>query len=274
MGNLFAMNFEKEGKGVPEAEQKENGFFRFFHIIRRKFWGMLRLNFLQVIGTLPAFIVSAFFISYFYQGLMPDDVEYDLAIRILFAFLMIATQLVTIGPIQAGFIYCMRNYAREEHVFIWSDFVKGIKENWKRAFAVGFIDFVVVSFLFYTYSFYNVNDEATGTLGFVFRVIIVVQLIIFIMMHFYLYPMMVTLDLTVQQLYGNALRFAIARFLSNIGVLLILVAFALLAFVNVLAALFIILLFGYALPNFLTTFYAYGAIDQYIIKKVEETAKH
>ena len=83
------------------------------------------------------------------------------------------------------------------------------------------------------------------------KVIMIIFATIYAMMHIYIYPMMVTLDLTVKQLYGNALRLAVAKFLPNLGITAIIVAFNLLIFTNILVGLFIILLIGFALTNFL-----------------------
>ena len=163
MGNLFGINFEKVGKGVPEDGTKEKEFIRFFKIIQRKFWDMIKLNMMQAVCCIPVFAGSALFISYMYIEFMPDNVEYDLAMRVFAAFMLVTMQLVTVGPLHAGFIYTMRNYAREENVFVWSDFVKGIKENWKRATAVCMIDLAVVLIISYMYMFYRVN--AAGNRG-------------------------------------------------------------------------------------------------------------
>ena len=34
------------------------------------------------------------------------------------------------GPLTAGICYVTRNWARDEHAFIWSDFRDAVKENW------------------------------------------------------------------------------------------------------------------------------------------------
>lgn len=270
MSNLFGMDFEKEGKGVPEDGTKESGFVRFFKIVQRKFWGMIRLNLMQVVGSLPAFALSAGFISYMYVGMMKDNVEYDLALRIFLAFMLVSMQLVTIGPVQAGFIYTMRNYAREENVFVWSDFIKGIKENWKRATAVCLIDLAVMLAVSYVYMFYNLRADETGMMGEACKVILIIFAAIYAMMHIYIYPMMVTLDLTVKQLYGNSLRFVFGKLLPNLGILLLMVAISMLMFLNIIVGIAAMLIIGYSFLNLLSTFYAYCGIEKHIIKKIRE----
>ena len=267
MSGLFKVDFEKPGKGVPEDGSREKNIVRFFKIVQRKFWAMIRLNLMHVVCSLPAFAISAFVLSYMYSSFSTVNAAYDLAFRLFFGFTLVSMQFITLGPLHAGFVYVLRNYAREENAFIWSDFIKGIKDNWKRASIVTIIDLIIVFIVSYMYMFYSKTAEI-GTLSVIFKVLLIAFGVIYAMIHIYLYPMMVTLDLTVKQLYSNAFRFAIARYLPNIVILIVIVAFSLLLFVNVLLGLFLICLAGYSLTGFLSTFYAYNAIDKYIIEKI------
>jgi len=267
MDNLIGSDYENEV--IPEDDSKENNFLRFFKIIKRKFWAMIKVNLMQVVCSLPAFAVAAFGFSYMYVNLMSGDVEYDLALRLFIGFMLVSIQVIAIGPLQAGFIYVIRNYVREEHAFIWSDFIKGVKENWKRALLVSTIDFIVVFIVSYAYLFYGMKADEIGIMSDVFKTIIIIIGLIYAMMHMYIYPMMVTLDLTVKQVYSNALRFAVAKFLPNLIILAVMITCSFLLFVNVLLGLFIILLIGYSFMGFLSTFYAYGAIEKYIIQKIK-----
>ena len=52
--------------------------------------------------------------------------------------LLIPCILIT-GPVQAGMAYVTRNWARDEHAFIWSDYKDAIKANWKPALLNSFI---------------------------------------------------------------------------------------------------------------------------------------
>ena len=94
--------------------------------------------------------------------------------------------------------------------------------------------------------------------------------LLYAMMHLYIYPMMVTLDLNVKQLYGNAWRFAIGKFIPNLLIVALLVGFDVLIFyVSAYFGMIIISIIGYSLTGFFATFYAYPAIDRYIIQKVK-----
>ena len=43
------------------------------------------------------------------------------------------------GRCTAGVGYVTRNWARDEHAFIWSDFKDAVKENWKQGLVISLI---------------------------------------------------------------------------------------------------------------------------------------
>ena len=47
------------------------------------------------------------------------------------------------GPSSAGAAYVMRNWARDQHAFLFSDFKDAFKSNWKQALGVSALTSVV-----------------------------------------------------------------------------------------------------------------------------------
>lgn len=268
--SLFRPNYEKPGKGVPEDGSQEVNFVRFFQIVGRKFWGMVGINVMQLIGNLPALAAAGFWLGFKFGALSAGDADEQLWFMLMAGFLAVSTQIVTIGPVQAGFIYTMRNYVREENVFVWSDFMKGVRENWKRSLAVAAIDLFVFYVLSCVYSFYTTVEGNPVVIVSLSKFVLGVLVLLYAMMHLYIYPMMVTLDLNIKQLYGNAWRFAIGKFIPNLLIVALLVGFDVLIFyVSAYFGMIIISIIGYSLTGFLATFYTYPAIDKYIIQKVK-----
>ena len=76
-------DYMREGKGVDKGPDFRPRFIIFFDIYLRKFWNLILLNLLYVVCCIP---------------------------------------IVTIGPATAAMTKILRNYAREEHAFLWSDF--------------------------------------------------------------------------------------------------------------------------------------------------------
>ena len=62
--------------------------------------------------------------------------------------------LVLLSPFTAGLTFVTRNYAREEHAFVWSDFWENVKGNWKYFLLNGFIVYVVYVVLSFSAIYY------------------------------------------------------------------------------------------------------------------------
>ena len=75
-------SYTKEGKGIDKKPDNRLRIVVFFDIYIRKFWNLILLNILYLLFCIP---------------------------------------IVTIGPATAAMTKILRNYAREEHAFIWSD---------------------------------------------------------------------------------------------------------------------------------------------------------
>ena len=81
-------------------------------------------------------------------GLFGENVSVEDSVYATFIVSFFCTNLfVTIfgmGPATAGITYIMRNFAREEHAWIWSDFKDTFKSNFKQATAVYLINLVML----------------------------------------------------------------------------------------------------------------------------------
>ena len=96
----------------------------------------------------------------------------------------------------------------------------------------------------------------------------------------YLYPMMVTFELNLKQLYKNSFFFAILKLPMNFLMLILsfIVIFgipAVLIFINngitFILAVFWYLFFCFAFNLLMTTFYAYRGLDKYMMKKSDDS---
>lgn len=260
------MNFEKEGKGVLENNVRKASVSGFFSIVKRKFFAMIRLNLMHAVASIPAFAVAVI-LSYLLLKFDTVNIDADLAARILISFITVAFQLVAVGPLHAGFISVLRNYAREQEAFIWYDFWQGVKKNWKQSLAISVIDFIVMSIVCTMIYFYTQNSLIAGTqISSILLAVILLFVLLYAMMHIYIYPMIVSVNLTLKQIVSNALRFSVAKFFSNLGILAACLISSLIIFLNTIAGMFIMIFFGYALIGFIETYYAYYNIEKYIVK--------
>jgi uncharacterized membrane protein YesL len=175
----------------------------------------------------------------------------------MFGTLLLCIPVVTVGPAQAGFTYLLRNYAREEHAFVWWDFKDNALKNMKQSLAICVIDFIATIVMGITINFYS-SYMGNGIISAIASGLVILAFIIFLMMHIYIYPMLVTFKLTVKQLYKNAFVFAVIKFLPNLGILLLcaVLLFSSIGFYPVIGIILYIFI-TVSLIGFITNFYAY-----------------
>ncbi len=285
MAGIFGFfDYNKPGPGVPEDAPPKPPIVVFFEILQRKFWNLIKVNLMFLLFNIPALILGMFILLAFFPNILPnafesaDSLINDIIIKFILLTVMMCVPMVTTGPAQAGFTYILRNYAREEHAFIWSDFKENALKNFKQSLIVSTINFAATFIVLFTIRMYSMLIDVgylanlPGTIG---LGIMVMVLIVFACMNIYIYPMMVTFDLNLKQLYKNALIFAVIKFIPNIGILL-------------LNALLIFLTFGLIIPfgqvlgfipyifltlsltGFITNFYAYPKLKKFMLSRIEE----
>jgi len=286
MAGFFGLfDYTREGPGVPKDAPPKSRFVVFFEVLGRKFWNIVKVNLMFTLFNIPAIIFFLFFSMYYldlliqvgvFQVPTEDIALYLIGVIIPLLLAFICFPLITTGPAQAGMTYVLRNYSREEHSFIWSDFIEHAKKNFKQSMIVGTINCVVtVLTLIDIYIYFNL--KTTNMLLTVASSLIIIAFLLFVMMSMYIYPMMVTFKLTVKQLYKNAFLFAIMKFLPNLLIIIVCAAFIIVPFYFYPAiGYLLVFLITFSLISFITNFYVYPIMDKYMIQPVqnaEETAQ-
>lgn len=197
---LFSANYAKEGPGVDKNAPQKKRFFLFWDIYLRKFWKLVQLNLLYFLFYIPAGV------GLYYRIFGGPN---------LLSLLLILATVVLLGPATAGLTYVLRNFAREEHAFVWSDFKENFKSNFKQAAVYGTLFTVVVSLMLTAALFYyrNVGNNA---MLYVPLCLCLACLLVVSFMNFYMYTMIVTFRLTLRQMVKNAFIFSIIGVFTNI----------------------------------------------------------
>jgi len=279
MAGIFGLfNYNKPGPGVPKDAPPKSPFIVFFEILSRKFWNFIKINLMFVLFNLPALIAGLYVALAFFPYILPNiegDPELvlsDLMLKFVLVIILTAIPMVTVGPAQAGFTYIMRNYARQEHAFIWWDFKDTAIKNMKQSLIVSTINFFVTFLMLFSVRAYLAIKPA-GIITIAGSGLILAMFIIFACMNLYIYPMMITFQLSIKDIYKNAFIFAIIKFVPNIGILLlsafiILFTFGMIIPFSPIPGLFIYLLFTMSFIGFLTNFYAYPKLQKYMISRL------
>ncbi len=303
MAGIFGfMNFNKEGKGVNPEDLERGPLPTFFGILGRKFWKLIPINLIYVIFSLPALVLSFFGSSYFVHAIFPGldisiaeaalgtakEADEALVLQVfemtiiffLFAMMLTGLALIIVGPVHAGIVYVLRNYSREEHSFIWSDFKEHALSNLKQALVSSLISLVVTVVFVVNLYFYRQTDFVSNSLlRSILITVIVLMYLIWCIMQMYLYPMMVTFRLTLKQMYKNSFFFAILKLPMNLlilflSLLLMLIGPAIMMFANLgiafLVSAFWYLFFAFAINILMVTFYAYRGLNKYMLSKIDQ----
>jgi len=301
MGGFFGLfDYNKEGPGVYLNEPEKGPVKTFMAILGRKFWKIITVNLMYMLFSLPALILA--FLAGMYiipfivpeslapilENLMTGDIqqtaedvmesgatELFVFFTFIFSMLLVGLQLIVFGPVHAGITIIFRNYSREEHAFLWGDFKETLRKNWKQSSVTSIVSFILLIIMSVNYSFYANGDMIDNPLikGALTGFIILIGLM-FVIMHMYIYPMMITFKVTLKQLYKNSLLFAIAKLPKNVGIMLlnifilaiipIILLFIPFSFAFILFIFYYVFL-GFGLSLLLTNFYVYRQLKRYMI---------
>lgn len=156
--------YENAGPGIPKSELEKKGIFKFFEIYKRKFWKLIELNLIYLLFCIP---------------------------------------IVTFGPATAALLKIARNYTQERPIFLFSEFWKTFKSCFKQSFIMGLIDILFVVALFVAIPVYN-SFAKQNTFFYIPFVLCLSFSFVFLMMHFYIYLMIVSTNLTLPKIVKNS----------------------------------------------------------------------
>ena len=296
MNNYY---YGKSGKGDYQKDDLPRTRWQlFWEMLRVRFAGLFRLNIVSVIAWLPAMYVLIQLMSNLFNiagvaqtvemdpsAATPEQLELVQNLRPLYnsvimrSLLLLVPAIAITGPFQAGMAYVTRNWARDEHAFVWSDFKDALIANWKQSLVISFITGLVPLIVYVGYQFYGdmgqqnmlfvVPQMLTAMLGLVWTLALV-----------YFYPMMVTYKLNLRTLLRNALLLSIGRLPQTAGARLVMLVPTLLALavswfipaytiyaLMVLAGYY--LLIGNALARFVYASLSNAVFDKFINARLE-----
>ncbi len=308
--------YGKSGKGDFRREDlPKNRWQLFFEMLRVRLAALFRLNLMTVVAFLPLIFVVGNAAMTFLSGLsgcleysnllasggdMSAVTEAELtlyanyvsdgvmntaafasdlfkAISMQSLIWLIPCILIT-GPVQAGMAYVTRNWARDEHAFIWADFKDAVKENWKQALGVSAITSVVPIILYVCWMFYGQMAEQNAFF-YVPQILTISLGVIWMLGLTFMYPIIVSYKMTFKDVVKNSILLAIARLPQTIGIRLLtalLLALCLFLFVFTGAGMYALLVLGayyiflgFAMTRFIQASFTNAVFDKYINAHIE-----
>lgn len=311
MNNYY---YGKSGKGdFTKDDLPTTRWQLFWDTLKTRLSGLVRLNLMYVLVWLPTIIVLMIYLFNAVSGLnvygsmdpethiatiqqavqgedgtlTTETIETEVAgtfgdffYSLSMHYLLILIPCIAItGPATAGVAYVTRNWSRDEHAFIWSDFKDAVKDNWKQALPVSLITGCVPLVGYMCWEFYGAM-ALNNTLMLVPQVLSVLLVMLWTLSVTYMYPVMVTYELKMKGVLKNSFLLGIARLPMSVAIRLlhclpVIIAFLIAWFFNVDTMIVALVLAGYyvligfALSRFVTASYANAVFDKYINSKIE-----
>ena len=278
--------YGKAGKrDYSEMDMPKTRVALFFLVLKDHFFDLIKVNLLQLIFWIP-FIVWTYINFVAIQNI---DANAMLAVEgggqqmmsllssVVIVYLLGLVPCIAItGPSSAGAAYIMRNWARDQHAFLLSDFKDAFKSNWKQALATSVITSVIPVLAYTAVVFYS--EMADSNLFMILPLIIVLSAtLMWALMLPLIYAMMIGYELKFTAVIKNALlmaaarvpHMALARLLTFIPMAILLGG---LLFGNMLMLLGVVLyylLFGLALSRLIYASFANSVFDKYLNPHIE-----
>ncbi len=227
MAGFLGMGSAKAGKGVKKEEQEKKRFFQFFDLYFRKFWKLVKLNLLFILFCIP---------------------------------------IITIGPATAAMMKIVRYYNEEKPVFLFSDFLSAFKQNFAQSFVVSIIDAILVAgcvqgFLYYMVKFYAGNG------WFIIPVIILVILsVVLIFANFYIFLVIVTVDLKLIAVIKNSVMFMFIGARTNFLTFIFVMAIAIPCFLLFPFSVPVLILIAFSTIAMIVCFNSFQYIYKFLVK--------
>ena len=282
MNNFY---YGKSGKGDFNKEDlPTNRWQLFWEMLRVRFSALIRLNLMYVVAWLPTMIVIMIGAMSLLTGLTTEDGQavenvMELAQSILFSTLVLLIPCVTItGIVTPGVAYVTRNWSRDEHAFIWSDFKDAVKENWKQGLVISLMTSLVPIIVYTCWNFYGSLASTQSAVMIVPQVLVLMLGVIWYLAVTYMHPLIVSYKLKMKDVLRNGVLLAIARLPMSVGIRLLhclpmVIGVGLAFFVSpmycILGLFAYYLIIGFSLSRFVTASYTNGVFDRFINSKIE-----
>jgi len=241
---------------LKDDDLKKNRIKLFIVVLQIRFWKIIQLNLLYSLFWLPAFILV------YLQLMVTAETGEPLSI-LFFALLTLGMMLA--APATTGVVFVLRNWARDEHSWLFSDFKDSWKRNWKEALLIMMINGIVLTLFYVNYVFYS--DLARQNVMFlIINYLMIVVAILYAMMNIYMFPLLVTYKLNLKQIFKNAFIFTIVKLPQTFGIFVIMLAI----FALSLYFMFPIFILGLTFPVLLGVSLANWVFDSYMNQSLED----
>ena len=286
MGLFDRLYYGKAGqRDYSEQDMPKSRVSLFFLVLKDHLFDLVKVNVLQLVFWLPFLIWTFLSLS----AMQAMDAEAILAhengaMELASSMLGFVTMwllgaipcLAITGPSSAGAAYIMRNWARDQHAFLFSDFKDAFKGNWKQALGVSCVTALVPMLTYTAVSFYG-QMAASSAVMLVPLVLVLVMALLWTLMLPLIYPMIVGYELRLRDVVKNAFLMAsaslpgllLARLVTFIPIAVLVIGLYMGSSAVLLAVSLYYMLFGFAFSRLVYASVANGVFDKYLNPRIE-----
>ncbi|MBR6102700.1 MAG: DUF624 domain-containing protein [Ruminococcus sp.] len=181
----YGNSFNPRGLARPPKEKK--GIFKFFEIYGRKMWKLMELNIIYALTFIPLTL------GWWLVGTFDSYAPLSLGIITAIAF----------GPSTTAMTKVCRNFSQERNSFVLSDYIETFKKCFTQSLIMGIIDVIFIAGFSVAIPAYMTWAEQDQMMYIPF-VLTISFLIVFFMMHFYIYIMIASTNLSLIKILRNA----------------------------------------------------------------------
>ena len=211
MNNYF---YGKQGKGDYTIENMpQNRRQLFGEVLKVRWTSLFGVNLLYMVTWIPAIVWTVINVTTLIALITSETATVtaeDLS-GLLATWLLIMVPCVAItGPFNAGVSYVLRNWARDEHSFVLSDFKDALKANWKQSLAISLIDGLLPFVLYTCWRFYGGMLSQSGLFIIPGALVLLIS-ILWSLASMLAYPMLITYDLKLKDVIRNSILLSMAK---------------------------------------------------------------
>ena len=270
LGNFFNnMYYGKNRSDYTPDQLPKNRFQLFFEMLRIRFFKLIQLNFIFLLFALVYVVWIVY--NYMVLGQIGEELNFEYLYSVVYIFLLgnIPCQMI-FGVGMTGLTYVTRNYARDQHAWVWSDFIDAVKTNWKQGLLMGLIKGIFMFVFFIVISLYFQLYQVEGNLMYYALGWLMVAIsLVAAMADMYIWPMIISYELKLRHIIRNSIVLALARLpWSVLFLIIMMVPMALVVLVHPLISLYYVVL-GFSLTQFINVSYINSVFDRFINTRIE-----
>ena len=279
MNNYF---YGKQGNGdYTVADMPQNRLALFGEVLKVRWSGLFGVNLLYMVTWIPAIAWTFINVLALYNLLNAEaGVSGDDIIGLMNTWLMVMIPCIAItGPFNAGVTYVLRNWARDEHSFVLSDFKDALKANWKQALVISLIDGVMPFLVVTCWRFYS--GMLSRSMIFILPAALTLLMgVTWTLASMLAYPMLITYELKTLDVIRNSVLMTVAKLpfalLIKLATLIVpALAYGLMALIPniqmqvLMVVVLLYLTFMVAFNKLITVSYANWLFETYLNPRIE-----